>query len=267
VGHAAAALWGALWGSFLNVCIARVPEGEQVVRGRSRCRSCGATIRWYDNVPLASWLALRGACRACGARISPRYLVVEALSTALSVALWHVIVGDGGVTPRLVSVWLAHYAFAAVLVVISFIDLATYRIPNPITYPGIPLFAAASLLRAPPRWWHGPLGALAGYAVLRLVSDLYFRITGREGMGYGDAKLLALTGGFLGWPSLVPTVFLGSVVGSIAGVALTLTRRRRGEQASIRLTRVPFGPFLAAGALSYLFFGDPLAAILAAPGW
>jgi prepilin signal peptidase PulO-like enzyme (type II secretory pathway) len=212
------------------------------------------------------------------------------------VVLWHLIVANNQLSPvRAIGLWLLHFAFVGVLIVISFIDLATFRIPNTITYPGIPLFTAASLLLPHAHWWDGPVGALAGYACLRLLSDGYFWVTGREGMGYGDAKLLALTAGFLGWQSLLPTIFVGSLVGSIVGITTALLARRAGESpspspspspssspsprpspspspspssspsppavpapASIRHMRVPFGPFLAIGALVFLFVGDPL---------
>lgn len=245
----------------MNVCITRLPAGESVVSPRSHCRACGERVRWHDNLPVASFLLLRGRCRDCGARFSPLYAIVETLAAALAIALWHRLVApavDPAALARALPLWLLHFAFAGVLIVLSFIDLATYRIPNAITYPCIPIFTAASLLVGHERWWDGALGALAGYVSLRLVSDGYFWITGREGMGYGDAKLLALTGGFLGWRSLVPTVFLGSCVGAIVGIALALARRRAGDgEASIRLTRIPFGPFLALGALATFFFGDP----------
>lgn len=264
-GYAFAAVWGALWGSFMNVCIARLPGGESIVSPGSHCRACGAPVRWYDNVPILSYLVLRGRCRACGARFSPRYLLVEALAAAAAAGLWHLVVVRGGLPlPRAALLWLAHFVFVGVLIVVAFVDLATYRIPNAITYPGIPLFTAASLLLPHDRWWDGPAGAVAGYLALRLLSDGYFWLTGREGMGYGDAKLLALCGGFLGWRSLAPTVFVGATVGALIAVPVAIARRRAGSAASIRLARIPFGPFLALGALSYLIFGDPLALVIAA---
>lgn len=250
-------MWGALWGSFLNVCITRIPQEESIVSPRSHCRQCGALVRFYDNIPIVSYLLLRGKCRSCQAEFSPQYLVVEVISAGFAVLLWHWVVADA---PSALAIlrWAFYFAFTAVLTVISAIDLATYRIPNVITYPGIPLFSAASLLLGHAHFWDGPLGAVLGYASLRLLADGYFWLTGREGMGYGDAKLLSLTGGFLGWSSLLPTVFVGSMVGVVVGVAVALVRRRAGSEVSIRLTRIPFGPFLALGAVSTLFFGDPL---------
>lgn len=264
LGYVAAALWGALWGSFMNVCITRVPAGESVVSPRSHCRTCGALVRWVDNLPIVSYLWLRGHCRQCRASFSAQYLVVEIVSTVLALLLWYSVVVRSAqpLSMELAARWLAHFAFVGVLIVVSAIDLATYRIPNVITYPGIPAFVAVSFLLGQPRWWEGLAGAVAGYAALRLLADGYFWMTGREGMGYGDAKLLALTAGFLGLRSLLPTVFVASTIGAIFGITVALLRRRNGDETSIRLTRVPFGPFLALGATVYLFVGDPLESIV-----
>ena len=295
-GWIAAALWGATWGSFFNVVICRVPAGESVVRPPSHCRACKTPIAWYDNLPLLSFLILRGRCRHCGDRFSWRYFLTELLICLLAVLMHYLFVlrGQGPIEIRLAQLVITSL-FCGLLVSISAIDLDTLRIPNIITYPGIPLFAGLSLLMGHPRWYDGLIGAVAGYLVIRLMADGYELITGRLGMGYGDAKLLALIGGLLGWQSLLPTMFLASMQGSIIGItALVIARRRapagggeepppeepaaegdddeddddepyelarEAQRASLRHARLPFGPFIALGALEVLIFQDWLHAI------
>jgi len=262
VGYAFAALWGAIWGSFFNVCIARIPEGESI-QGRSRCRSCGAQVRWFHNVPIVSWLWLRGRCASCGAPFSFRYLLVELCSTALSVLVfaWMMATGmDAPVWFRLVW-YLVHFFFAGALLTLSFIDLATFLLPNAITYPGIPAFALAAVLLGRP-WTAVLIGVAAGYLSLWTVAMVYERLTGREGMGLGDAKLLALIGGFLGWQALIPTVFLAALQGSVVGIVAGVIQKRAGKVGSIRHVRLPFGPWLSLGALEVMFRPDALELLL-----
>jgi leader peptidase (prepilin peptidase) / N-methyltransferase len=256
-GYAFAAIWGAVWGSFFNLCIARIPEGESIVRPGSHCRSCNAPLRWFCNLPVAGWLLLRGRCHACGARFSVRYLVVELLAAGLSCALFGSLVASSWSEPlwfRLVA-WLVHFFFLGTLLVLSFIDLATFLLPNRITFPAIPAFAVAALLLGRP-WTDVLVGVAAGYLSIRLLADAYFRITGREGMGMGDAKLLALIGGFCGWHALLPTVFLAAMQGSVIGIVVGAVQKRAGRTESIRLVRIPFGPFLSLGALEWLLLRD-----------
>jgi leader peptidase (prepilin peptidase)/N-methyltransferase len=263
IGIVFAALWGAIWGSFFNLCIARIPERESIVRPASHCRACRVPLRWIDNVPIAGWLILRGRCRACGERFSIRYLVVELLSAALSVVLFLWIVALDGIGPlwfRLVA-YLVHFFFAGTLIVLSFIDLATFLLPNAITFPAIPLFSLAALALGRP-WLDVLIGAAAGYGFIRLLADAYFWLTKREGMGYGDAKLLALLGGFLGWQALGPTLFWAALQGSVVGITVGVMRRRAGAVESIRHLPIPFGPFLSLGALETMLVGDWIAWLL-----
>jgi leader peptidase (prepilin peptidase) / N-methyltransferase len=284
VGHAAAAVLGALFGSFANVCIVRWPptdehpDGRSVVRPGSHCPRCGAAIRWYDNVPIVSYFALRGRCRGCGGGFSARYALVEAATAILFVAVYHlevVLLFPWDPLPLRLTRFAIAAAFAFVLMVISFIDLDTKLILNRITYPAIPIFWGLSLLLPERAWYDGLVGAAVGYGVIRLVADGYYLLTRRRGLGYGDGKLLAVVGAYLGWQAVVAALFVGSLVGSvIGGAALAWGRSRarraaaeddaeaeteadRGEQdqpgVKLRHVEIPFGPFLAAASLSYLF--------------
>ena len=239
---AAVFVLGAVVGSFLNVCIVRVPEGRSVVRPPSHCPRCRAGIAWYDNVPVLSYLVLRGRCRACGVRISPLYPAVEVLTGALAVALW------GRLGPTVA--FAGYFVFAAALVTITFIDLDHRIIPDVISLPGIALGLAVSFVSPLVTPLDAFIGALAGGGVLLAIALGYEAIRGHEGMGGGDIKLLAMIGAFLGWQSLFVTLMVASIVGSIIGVALMLHRRADAKLA------IPFGPFLACGALVHLFFGD-----------
>ncbi len=228
VARVVAGVWGALWGSFVNVLILRLPAGESLVRPGSHCRSCGASVAWYDNVPIFAYLWLRGRCRRCGARFSPRYALVELLVALLAVAMHQVyVVGASGPPEVRAAQFVITSLFAALLVAIAFIDLDTMLILNVITYPGIPVAMACSLLMGHQHLWDGAVGGVAGYLVIRLLSDGWRLLRGHQGMGYGDAKLLAMIGGLLGWQSLIPVLFLAALQGSVIGVGALLLARRR----------------------------------------
>jgi leader peptidase (prepilin peptidase)/N-methyltransferase len=276
--YAFVVLLGLLWGSFANVCIYRMPpteefpNGRSVVRPGSHCFACKAPVRWYDNVPLLSYVWLRGRCRACKAPFSARYLLVEALTGALfGVAWWFEIVPEFTVPfeARLIHFAIAA-AFIVVLVVIAFIDIDHKLILNIITIPSIVVFYALSLVWPDPdrHWWDGLIGIAIGYGVPWLIGTLYFLITKREGLGLGDSTFLALVGALLGWKGVLAALFGGSMIGSVIGIAGVLLRPKSetddtetteatadaNEPApSLMKTELPFGPFLAAGALLYLF--------------
>ncbi len=247
--------FGLVIGSFLNVCIHRLPSGQSIVHPRSSCPGCGHLIRAYDNIPVLSYLLLRGRCRDCGTRIPARYPLVELLSggfAAMAVARFGAS-GEG----------LLMFALIAAFLVITFIDIDHRIIPDSISLPGIGIGLAASFV---PWLLGGPgqpaasalpvqapldslIGILIGGGSLFLVAWGYQLLTGREGMGGGDIKLLAMIGAFTGWKGVLFTVFVSSLTGTLAGVALML--RQRGD---MKLA-VPFGPFLAIGAIAYLFIG------------
>ncbi len=283
--YALVAVLGALFGSFANVCIARLPpteahpKGRSIARPGSRCGSCDAPVAWYDNIPIFSYLWLRGRCRRCGAEFSARYLFVEAAVAMLFVALYHVTMGPAfSADPPAIALYrfLVFAAFSLALVVITFIDLDHKLILDKITYPAIPLFYVMGLALPETGVWDGVIGAAVGYGLIRAVSDGYYALTKREGLGYGDGKLLAVVGALLGWQAVVAALFLGSILGSVIGVSAIAVARARAARAgqrtdddevSLRHVELPFGPFLAAGALAYLFvapaFGVSLAAWLA----
>jgi leader peptidase (prepilin peptidase)/N-methyltransferase len=265
-GHLVAALLGALFGSFANVCIVRWPpsdahpDGRSVVRPGSHCPACGAAIRWYDNIPILSYFILRGRCRACRAEFSARYLLLEGATALLFAAFYRleVVVLHPFDPP---SLQLYRFAVAAafvwVLVVIAFIDLDHKLILNRITYPAIPLFYTLATFLPERTWKDGLVGAAVGYGVIRLVADGYHLLTRRRGLGYGDGKLLAVVGAYLGWQAVLVTLFLGSIIGSvIGGLWLVAARARAGKSdgdVPLRHVEIPFGPFLATAALVYAF--------------
>ncbi len=237
-------LFGLVLGSFGNVLIWRLPREESVAFPPSHCPGCGAPIRWFDNLPLLSYLALRGRCRACRAPISLRYPAVELLCGLLFLA----VVAQEGVSPR--SAFLCVFAWA--LVVVTFIDLDHLIIPDAVTLPGMAVGVAASLLPGGPGWRSSLLGVALGYGILWAVAFLYQKLRRQEGMGMGDFKLLGMTGAVLGAGSLPVTILAASLAGSLAGLA-TMAVRRQGLSLAI-----PFGPFLSLGALIHLFFGPEL---------
>jgi len=270
-----AAVWGAVWGSFFNVVVARLPRGESVVRPASRCMSCGAPVRPWDNVPVLSYLWLRGRCRACGVGFSARYPLVELLTALLSVAIFWRFAGAGLEATEVVAVRLGrfalYFAFAGTLLVLALIDLDTKRLPDVITIPGTVAFFLAAFAAHDVSWKERAIGVVAGYLFVRLIADFYYYVLHREGLGLGDGKLLALIGAVLGWRSLPVVLFLGSIAGSAIMIPVLLLARRRdgagGEdgESSLRRTQIPFGPFLVLGALVYLFAGAQIWAAIIPP--
>jgi len=259
-----AGAFGAIWGSFFNVCIARIPAGLSIVRPGSRCTSCGTPIRPFDNIPIVSYVVLGGRCRACKQPYSARYPLVEALAAVVAVALWITFVsGDPGEAPGIrIARFVVYFAFAGVLIVLSFIDLATMRLPDVITLPAIPIFFVSGFATHHVPWLHRLIGAAAGYLFLRIISDFYFYVLKREGLGLGDAKLLALIGALLGWRSLLFVLAVGGFAGSLISIPIVLWMRRHrpptDDEESLRHTQIPFGPFLAGAALAYVFLGPRL---------
>ncbi|HJO37420.1 MAG: A24 family peptidase [Vicinamibacterales bacterium] len=237
------ALAGLVVGSFLNVCIHRLPLGGSVASPPSQCPRCGAGIRWYDNVPVLSYLLLRGRCRGCRVAISPVYPLVETVVAGLFVLHWVVFGWQPLLAVRLV--------FACALVVLFMIDLRHHILPNRITLPGIGVGLACSLV-APPGWLSATIGAVAGGGVLFVIAESYYRIRGEEGLGMGDVKMLAMIGAFLGWQQMIVTLILSSVAGSVVGIGLLASGRGGLKYA------LPFGTFLALGALAASLVGDLL---------
>lgn len=239
-------VFGAVVGSFLNVCIHRLPSGESVVFPASHCPRCRQPIRPYDNIPIVSYLILHGRCRQCGEAISLRYPLVEVLAGVAAAAAFSAL--------GLSAHTLLAFAFLCALIVITFVDLDHQIIPDAISLPGIGVGFAAALILGEPAWTASLAGILLGGGLLWGVAEGYYRLTGREGMGGGDIKLLAMIGAFLGWQAVPVTLLIGSLGGAVVGIALMLVQRRDSR------TPIPFGPFLALGALCALFWGDALIA-------
>jgi leader peptidase (prepilin peptidase)/N-methyltransferase len=260
---ATAGLFGAVWGSFFNVAIVRVPRGESLVRPGSHCPHCGAPIRPFDNIPVVSYLLLGGRCRACRAPISPRYPLVELLAALLAAALWwrFVAADPSQATGIRVARFACYFAFAGVLLVLAFIDLSTKLLPDVITLPAIPIFFLSGFGVHGADWRARLIGLCAGYLFFRLIADFYYYVLKREGLGLGDGKLLAVIGALLGWRALPFVVFVGAIVGAFVSLPIVIWARRRGSGApaeSLARTQIPFGPFLALAALVYLFAGPQL---------
>ena len=235
---------GAIVGSFLNVCIWRLPLGESIVSPPSHCPACRTTIRARDNIPLLGYLWLRGRCHSCGARISLRYPAVELLTgLAAMLLLFHF-----GPSPTLA----AYAVFVGALIVITFIDIDHQIIPDVISLPGVVVGVVVSALGYGVPLLDSLLGVLLGGGLLYLVAVGYHAWTGREGMGGGDIKLLAMIGAFLGWRGVLVTLLLGSFTGAIIGIVLIVARGGNSR------LPIPFGPFLALGAVCALFFGEAL---------
>jgi leader peptidase (prepilin peptidase)/N-methyltransferase len=263
---ALAGVFGLLIGSFLNVVIYRLPKmlerqwaaecaqlanqsapaGEvfNLMQPRSRCQQCGHTVRWFENLPVLSYLFLRGRCGTCGTAISRRYPLVELATAALFAwCVWH-----WGWTPT----GLAWSAFAAALLTLGLIDWDTTLLPDDITLP----LLWGGLIAAALQWTSTPLnaalwGAVAGYLSLWLIYWAFKLVTGKEGMGYGDFKLFAALGAWFGWGALIPIILMASVIGAVVGIALKFSSGlREGGY-------VPFGPFLAGAGLTAMVFGPP----------
>lgn len=261
---------GAVVGSFLNVVIHRYPREESIVFPASHCPHCNTPIRLYDNIPILSYVILRGRCRSCREPFSARYPLVEALSALLAAALWIAFVsGDPGETLAIrVARFAVYFAFSGVLVVLSFIDLASMRLPDAITLPAIPILFLSGFAAHQESWLNRLIGIAAGYLFLRIIADFYYYVLKREGLGLGDAKLLALIGALLGWRALPFVLLVGSIVGALISIPIIIWSRRQQPsgaepQESLRHAQIPFGPFLAAAALLYVFVGPRLFALIA----
>jgi leader peptidase (prepilin peptidase)/N-methyltransferase len=229
-----AALFGAIIGSFLNVCIHRLPRDTSIVWPASACPTCGRALSWFENIPIVSYAFLLGRCRTCRAPISMRYPIVEGLTAAMFALAWWYY-GPG---PLLVS----RLVFGCALIVLFAIDLEHHLLPNVITLTGIIIGFLLSFTTDQPGWRSSLIGIVAGGGVLFLIAEGYYRVRHEEGLGMGDVKMLAMMGAFLGWPLAILSLMIASVAGTIVGLALIVTGRGTMKYA------LPFGTFLAVGA-------------------
>ena len=241
-------IFGVVVGSFLNVCIFRMPAKTSIIKPLSQCPHCHHPIRLYDNIPLISYIVLRGKCRDCGGKISWQYPLVELITALLSLLLF--------LKFGLTLIFLTFFIFTAVLIVIAFIDLDHQIIPDVLTIPGIPVFFLLAVFVVKVPWLEALIGLLIGGGVLFAIAFVYELLTKREGMGGGDIKLLAMVGGFLGWKSLIFILLFSSFSGVIVGITAMIIKKQDTKYA------VPFGPFLSAAAVAYLFWGDTFMRLL-----
>jgi leader peptidase (prepilin peptidase)/N-methyltransferase len=235
---------GTIVGSFLNVCIHRIPQGKSIIAPASHCPRCKTPIRFYDNIPLVSFIILKGRCRKCEAPISRRYPLVEFLMGLFSLML---LLRFG-----ISTLYLIYLAFFASLTLVSFIDLPLRIIPDVISLPGIVIGLVISFLHPQMSVKDSLIGVLLGGGSLYVVASVYHVITKREGMGGGDVKLLAMIGAFIGWKGVLFTILCSSFIGTVVGVTLMLVSSADSKYA------VPFGPFLSLGAVIYVLWGEAL---------
>ncbi len=239
-GVVVAGVFGAIFGSFLNVCIVRLPADQSVLRPRSRCPKCGTPIAWHDNVPIVSWLLLRGRCRRCAQPIAIRYPLVEALVAAMwAGAVWYYGLHLDA---------LAAAVFATLLLGIALTDAGHLIIPDEFSLGGLVLGLSLSLRAGLPGLTHAVLGAAVGFGVLFVVAWAGEKVFRKEAMGGGDIKMMAMVGAFVGWKGVLLTIFGGALLGTIVFVPLTIGKKRL----------VPFGVFLAAAAALTFVFGEAI---------
>ena len=239
----AAGVFGACIGSFLNVVIYRLPLGQSIVSPPSRCPNCGYRLQWYDNIPIAGWLLLGGRCRECRSRISIQYPIVELITAVLFVlVVWLTPPGPLMVT-RLLLV--------CILIALFGIDLEHQILPNSITLPGIVTGLLLSVI-APPGLRDALIGVVLGGGILYAIAWAYYLWRREEGLGMGDVKMLAMIGAFLGWKAVLVTLVLSSFSGALIGLALIAAQSGGMKRA------LPFGTFLAIGAIVAMFAGEPL---------
>ncbi len=239
-----AIIFGLLLGSFLNVCIYRLPRDLSVIKPRSRCPECEVTISWFDNIPLLSYLFLRGQCRNCQASIPIRYPFIEALTGLISWILLH----------RFGPTWLylVYFPYSAALLTLSVIDLDHRIIPNEISLTGIPIGLLLAALTPLLTFKDSLIGLLLGGGSLLTVGLLYEAVRKQEGIGGGDIKLMAMIGALTGWKGALFTIFGGSLIASAVGIALMIIRRTNSQ------IPIPFGPFLSGASFIYILCGDQL---------
>ncbi|MGO9312692.1 MAG: prepilin peptidase [Syntrophobacteraceae bacterium] len=233
---------GCVLGSFYNVVIYRLPAGQSIVYPGSKCPACGNAIAAFDNIPMMSYLLLGGKCRHCKASISIRYPIVEGISGLLALLLFR----RYGLHPQLVI----EFIFCSLLLIIAMIDIDTFIIPDILSLPGIALGLLFSFFTPRLSWWDSLLGIILGGGILYAIATGYSLLRRKEGMGGGDIKLLGMIGAFIGWPGVAFTILVSSVSGMLIALPL-MWRSGKGLGSAI-----PYGPFLALGAVAYIFWGQ-----------
>lgn len=250
--YVAVFLFGSVVGSFLNVCIYRIPRGISIIIPSSRCPSCNNPIRPWDNIPILSYFLLKGRCRFCKEKISFRYPIVEFLNATLYLIVLWKFGSDFSLF------LLIYFVFISSLIIITFIDIEYQIIPNSITFPGILIALVFGSTILPDPFSRGELlglkasiiGALLGGGLFYIVGVLGTAVFKKDAMGGGDIKMMAMVGGFLGWKGVMLTTFLGSLSGSVIGIFLILLKGKKWG------SKIPFGPYLAFGAILSLMLGQ-----------
>ena len=238
-------IWGACIGSFLNVCIFRIPQNASIVFPGSFCPVCKTKIPFYCNIPILSYLFLLGRCASCKTRISPRYPLIEILTGLFAVFLFFKF----GLTPQ-AFFW---FTFICVLVVISWIDFDHQIIPDMISIPGIVIFTSSAWFIPEMTVTASLAGVFTGGGILYAIAFLYFKLRNTQGMGGGDIKLLAMIGAATGIKGVLFTIFTGSLMGTFGGLGAMLLTKKKNSQ-----LRIPFGPYLSMGTILYIFYGKNL---------
>ncbi len=237
-------IFGALVGSFLNVCIFRLPKGESIIIPGSHCPHCHHPIVFYDNIPLLSYLVLGGRCRYCKKSISAQYPLIEGIAAISSLCLF--------LRYGLSWSYLFYFSFVAALIVITAIDLYHQIIPDAISIPGVGFGLLGALILPHITFFNSLMGTLLGGGSLFIIATLYQWLFKREGMGGGDVKLLAMIGAFLGWEAVILTILLSSLIGSLTGILIMTLKGKDFKYA------IPFGPFLSLGAVIALLYKDEI---------
>ena len=245
----AAFVLGCIWGSFSNVCIYRLPNDQSVVKGRSFCTSCKEQIKWYDNIPFLSFIFLKGKCRKCGNKISSQYFLVEFVSAISFVIVYHLY----GITITTLLLIILSIFF----IIIFFIDLKHFIIPNELTFPLMLIGFVKSFepnlnQTIFPNYINSLIGGVFGYLIIWLIIFFYKKVRNKEGMGLGDAKLMAVVGFWFGWASIPFTIFISSFVALIFSIPSLIKKNKN------MATQIPFGPYIIIGCIIYVSFANQI---------
>ena len=245
----AAFVLGCIWGSFSNVCIYRLPNDQSVVKGRSFCTSCKEQIKWYDNIPFLSFIFLKGKCRKCGNKISSQYFLVEFVSAISFVIVYHLY----GITITTLLLIILSVFF----IIIFFIDLKHFIIPNELTFPlmfigFVKSFEPNLNQTIFPNYINSLIGGVFGYLIIWLIIFFYKKVRNKEGMGLGDAKLMAVVGFWFGWTSIPFTIFISSFVALFFAIPSLIKKNKN------MTTQIPFGPYIIIGCIIYVSFANQI---------
>ncbi len=245
----AAFVLGCIWGSFSNVCIYRLPNDQSVVKGRSFCTSCKEQIKWYDNIPFLSFIFLKGKCRKCGNKISSQYFLVEFISAISFIIVYHLY----GISITTLLLIILSIFF----IIIFFIDLKHFIIPNELTFPLMLIGFVKSFepnlnQTIFPNYINSLIGGVFGYLIIWLIIFFYKKVRNKEGMGLGDAKLMAVVGFWFGWASIPFTIFISSFVALIFSIPSLIKKNKNMS------TQIPFGPYIIIGCIIYVSFANQI---------